>query len=206
MEQVESAVPEKKSLWLKLTVVVLVIFTIGQMSAIFLPAMVGQSPKPFSLIGSMLWPGLLFMSIWSLKNKRKIVGFVIGTLIGFAFDFSAGVIASYHQAEVSAIDKTVESSNQGLPKMIDEDTRLDTVSIDQASKYYSLNFTLVNYTVSDIDIGVLNDNFEQSIKPNTCGIKELKLFFSEGYTINYIYKDKNGKYISKYNILPTDCK
>ncbi len=198
--------PKKRKIWIKLAVALLIIFSIGQLSAIFIPAIVGQSPKPLSLLGSILWPGLLFMSIWSLRSKRKVTGFIIGAIVGFLLHFSAGVVAGYFKAEVKAIDKAVAASNEGLPKMIDEETRLESVSIDQKSKWYSLNITLINYLVSDIDIGVLNDNFEQSIKPSTCGIPEFKLFFTEGYTVNYVYKDKNGKLISKYSILPTDCK
>ena len=65
--------------------------------------------------------------------------------------------------------------------------------------------TTINYIASEIDISVLNDNFYQSTKPSTCNISEFKLFFSEGYTINFIYNDKNGKFISKYNVTPADC-
>ena len=175
------------------------------MSAIFLPSFTGVSAGPSTLIGSMLWPGLLFMVTWALKDKRKIVGFLIGALIGFLLDLTAGAVAGYKQAKVNAIDQAVADSNKELPKMIDSETRMDLASIDQKSKNYSLTFSLVNLLVSEIDIGVLNDNFEETIKPNTCSIKQFKLFFSEGYTITYIYKDKSGKFISKYNVAPSDC-
>ena len=195
----------KSSIWLKVAIAILVIATIGQISAVFLPALTGNAPKASTLIGSILWPGLLFMSIWALKHKRKIIGFFIGAIIGFILDFSAGTLAGYKQAEVNAIDVAVANSNKDLPKMIDEETRMDLASIDQKSKDYSLSFTLVNLLVSEIDIGILNDNFEQSIKPSTCGIQQFQLFFSEGYIINYVYKDKNGKFISQYSISPKEC-
>ncbi len=202
----QNVVPSKKSKDLiKLLIALLTVFSIIQISAVFIPAMVGQPTMPLSLFGSILWPGLLFMSIWSLKNKRKIIGFLIGALIGFALHFSAGTIAGYFQTEARAIDKAIATSNEGLPKMMDDETRLDSVSINEEKKLCSLNITLVNSIVSDIDIGVLNDHFEQSIKPSTCNIPEFKLFFTEGYTVNYVYKDKNDKLISKYSILPSDC-
>jgi len=195
----------KKNIWLKISLVVLIIATVGQMSAVFLPSLAGVSAGPSTLIGSILWPGLLLMVIWALKGKRKIVGFLIGALIGFVLDFAAGTIVGYKQAEVNAIDQAVANSNKDLHKMIDEDTRMDLASIDQKSKNYSLTLSLVNLLISEIDIGVLNDNFEEAIKPNTCNIQQFKLFFSEGYTISYIYKDKNGKFISEYSVAPSDC-
>ena len=88
MEQEEKIeVPKKKALWIKLAIALLIIFTIGQLSAIYLSAMIGQSPKPASLIGSILWPGLLLLSIWSIQNKRKVIGFILGSLVGFALHF-----------------------------------------------------------------------------------------------------------------------
>ena len=207
MEKEQNVVPSKNSkVLIKLLIALLTIFSILQIMVIFIPAMIGQPKVPLALFGSILWPGLLFMSIWSLRNKRKLIGFLIGVLIGFALHFSAGMIAGSFQAEVRAIDKAIATINEGLPKMMDDETRLDSVSIDQEKKLCGLNVTLVNSIVSDIDIGVLNDHFEQSIKPSTCNIPEFKLFFTEGYTVNYVYKDKNDKLISKYGILPSECK
>jgi len=196
---------EKKSIWVKAAMFLLSIAVVGQISAIYLPAFVGQSPDPTSFIGTILWISLLFMAIWSWQGKKKLKGFLIGVLVALIVHFFAGFIAGYKQAEVNAIDVAVANSNKELPKMIDEETRMDLASINQKSKYYSLSFTLVNLLVSEIDIGILNDNFEQSIKPSTCGIQQFQLFFSEGYTINYVYKDKNGKFISQYSITPKEC-
>lgn len=189
----------------KIVIFLLSIATIGQFSAELIPAFAGISPKPTSMFGSMLWSALLFMAIWSLRGKGKIVGFIIGAVIGFIVSFSAGFVAGYKQAEVSAVEQAVIDSNKALPKMIDEDTRMDKASIDQKAKEYSLQFTFVNILASDIDISVLNDNFTQAIKPGTCDVPQFQLFFSEGYTMNYIYNDKNGKFITMYSVKPTDC-
>jgi len=120
--------PTRNTLWLKLLIAFLAVAAIGQISVIFLPAAIGQSPAPFSLFGSILWLGLLFMYIWSLKEKSKMKGFLVGALIGFLLHFFAGFTAGYLKAEERAIDKAVAASNEGLPKMIDEETRLDAVS------------------------------------------------------------------------------
>lgn len=196
---------EKKSMWSKVAIFLLSVAVIGQISAIYLPAFIGQSPDPNSYIGTILWISLLFMAIWSWQGKKKSKGFVFGVLTALLVQFFAGFIAAYLNAEESAIDIAVAKSNEKLPRVIDEETRLDSAEIDQKSKSYSLKMTTINYIASEIDISVLNDNFYQSTKPSTCNISEFKLFFSEGYTINFIYNDKNGKFISKYNVTPADC-
>lgn len=195
----------KNKVWLKLLITLLVIISIGQISAILLPAMVGQSPKPLSIVGSILWPGLLFMFIWYLRGKKKVKGFIIGGVVGFLLHFSIGVTASYFQAEERAIDKAVAASNKGLPKMIDEETQLDNISIDQNLKSYSLSLSLVNLSLSEIDVAFIDDAFDNSIKPTSCSNENFKIFFNENYRINYVYKDKEGKLVATYTINPTDC-
>jgi hypothetical protein len=194
-----------KKIILWVVIVFLAIAAIGQISAIFIRAMVGQSPDNISIIVTPLWLGLLFMAIWALKSKKKAKGFIIGVVIGFVLNFLAGVTAAYLQAETRAIDEAVEKSNMNLPKMLDEDTRLDSASIDQKSKNYYLFATLVNLTFSEIDTAIIDEHFKQNIKPTTCTNSTLRLFFTEGYSINYVYKDKSGSIVREYAIAPTDC-
>lgn len=195
----------KNKTWTKVIIALLAIAFIGQLSAISIAAMTGQSPKPASMLGSMMWPSLLFMSIWSLNGNKKIKGFLLGLGIGFILHFSIGVAVGYLKAEERAIDKAISASNEGLPVMIDEDTRLDSVSIDQKTKNYSLNMSLVNLAQSEIDVAFLQEAFETSIKPSICSDTTFKVFFDEGYKITYSYKDKAGLLVAKDTVNPKDC-
>jgi len=206
MEELQFAEsPKKQGLFIKILIVLLMIAVIGQISAIFLLAFAGQSPDPLSFLFTALWVGALFAFVWKFKNKSKRKGFIIGAAIGIMLDFSAGVVAGYLQAETRAIDKAVENSNKELPKMIDEETRLDVASIDQKGKDYILNMTLVNLSLSEIDVNFIDETFEQSIKPSTCESAAFKVFFAENYAINYVYSDKSGQLVRKYTVKPTDC-
>ena len=78
MESNEVSPEQKKgSIWLKIAIAFLTVASIGQISAIFIPASIGKSPPPMSLFGSILWLGLLFMCIWVLKHKAKYKGFLV---------------------------------------------------------------------------------------------------------------------------------
>jgi len=204
VEQV-AKVPTRNTMWIKIAIGLLAVMSFGQVSAIFLPAITGEAPNPLSLFGSVLWLGLLFMSIWSLKSKKKLNGFMLGALIGFILHFSAGFTVGYLEAEERSIDQAVAASNEGLPKMIDEETRLDSVAIDQKLKSYSLNMSLVNLAQSEIDVGFIYETFETSIKPTSCSNEAFKVFFTEGYKVNYVYKDKAGQLVAKYTVNPADC-
>ena len=206
MESSESiGLTKNKKLILKVVIAFLAIAVVGQISAIFIPAMVGKTPSVTSMIGTPLWVGLLFMVVWMLKEKSKVQGFFIGVLVGFVLHFFAGSTAGYLQAETRAIDQAIENSNKGLPKMINEETRLDRVSIEQKTKNYSLYITFINYSLADIDTNVLDENYKQAIKPASCVDKAFQVFFSEKYSINYVYRDKLGKIVRKYKLKATDC-
>jgi hypothetical protein len=201
----EVEAPTRNTIWIKIAIGLLVIVSIGQISAMLIPATVGTSPEPISLFGSILWLGLLFMSICSLKGKKKIKGFMLGAIIGLLLYFFVDFTAGYLKAEERAIDRAVAVSNEGLPKMLDEGTRFDSVTINQKEKTYSLNFSLVNLLLSEIDVTIINETFESSIKPASCSNESFKIFFNEGYKIDYAYKDKAGQLVAKYTVNPTDC-
>ena len=205
IEQIAEAKPARNTIRIKIAIALLALMSIGQISAMFLPALAGVSPKPISMLGSILWPSLLFMSIWSLRSKKKLSGFMLGALLGFILHFSAGVTASYLKAEKRSIDQAVAASNEGLPKMIDEETRLDSVAIDQEIRNYSLNMSLVNLAQSEIEVASIHEIFETSIKPTSCSNEAFKVFFAEDYKINYVFKDKTGLIVAKYTVNPTDC-
>lgn len=202
-------VSEKKivrnTVWIKLVIGLFSLMSIGQISAIFLPAFTGRSPEPISMFGSVLWPAMLFMSVFSLISKKKLAGFILGALLGFILNFSAGFTAAYLKAEERSIDQAVAESNKGLPKMIDEETQLDSVTIDQTIKSYSLNMSLVNLSKSEIEVTAIDKIFENSIKHTSCSNEFFKVFFVEGYKINYVYKDKIGNLITKYTVNSIDC-
>lgn len=197
--------PTRPKKWTKIAIAVLAFMSFGQISAIFLPAIVAHDPAPQSLLGSTLWLGLLFMSIWHLNDKKKLPGFIVGAAIGLFLYFSSGVTASYLKAKERTIDQAVALSNNKLPRMLDDETQLDSVSIDQNLKNYNLNISLINLSQPEINVGFIHESFEKSIKPETCSNETFRGFLSENYKINYSYKDKEGQLIARYTVNPTDC-
>lgn len=114
LEQSVEPKPVRKTIWIKMAIALLALMSIGQISAMFLPALTGVSPKPISMIGSILWLSFLFMFIWSLKSKKKLYGFVLGALLGLILHFCAGVTASYINAKKHSSNQTVTLNNKSI--------------------------------------------------------------------------------------------
>lgn len=191
--------------WLIAAVVIISLSLLGQFSAVLLPALNGKTPQANSLGGLTLWSGLLLTSIWALKGWKKLIGFVIGAIIGLAMHLSAIVVADYNSTKQTSIEDIERASNESLPAMINDFTRLDSVSIDQDDKQYIIRMSIVNLSREEVDTEYLSEQFEQSTKPATCNLEEFTMFFSDGYTINYVYLDNTGESLITLRILPTDC-
>lgn len=191
--------------WLIAAVVIISLSLLGQFSAVLLPALNGKTPQANSLGGLTLWSGLLLTSIWALKGWKKLIGFVIGAIIGLAMHLSAIVVADYNSTKQTSIEDIERASNENLPAMINDFTRLDSVSIDQEDKQYIIRMSIVNLSREEVDTEYLSEQFEQSTKPATCDLEEFTMFFSDGYTINYVYLDNTGESLITLRILPTDC-
>ncbi len=191
--------------WFIAAVIIISLSLLGQFSAVLLPALNGKTPQANSLGGLTLWSGLLLTSIWALKGWKKLIGFVIGAIIGLAMHLSAIVVADYNSTKQTSIEDIERASNESLPAMINDFTRLDSVSIDQDDKQYIIRMSIVNLSREEVDTEYLYEQFEQSTKPATCDLEEFTMFFSDGYTINYVYLDNTGESLITLRILPTDC-
>lgn len=192
----------------RLVAVFLFIAALGHTSATLLPIIAGgesASPVITQFLGFILWYGLFCMVIASWKGKKRLTGFVAGSLLGFIVYFSAGVFSEYKIAEVRAIDRAVERSNSALPVMIDESTRLDKINIDQVAKEYTLFMSAPKLSADDIDTVALEQDFVDVAKLEACGNAQLSAFLKEGYTVTYTYYDGNNVLVASHSIEPNDC-
>ncbi len=91
-----------------------------------------------------------------------------------------------------------------LPLMVDEDTRLDAVSIE--GKKFIYFYTLVSITKDEIDIATFEEKMRGAVVGQSCSNSELKQILEHGGSLGYIYKDKNGSIISSITVTIEDCK
>lgn len=99
--------------------------------------------------------------------------------------------------------KVAEEVNKTLPLMIDSQTRLN--STFGLNNTFTYNYTLVNYTHSELDIDIFKSKMEIQLKNNYCTSEDMKYFLKKETQVNFSYFDKEGKQITKLSYNPKDC-
>jgi hypothetical protein len=147
------------------------------------------------------------MEIENKKTNWKYVVIVaIAATIGSIFGkYIIDGINGTHNIFDKNLMETANQINKNLPLMLDSDTRLDS-TMALPGKKFTYFYTLVNYSVDEIDI----ENFENGMKSNLLNnIKtnsDLKEFRDNKVTMVYFYKDKNGNEIIKIELTYEDYK
>jgi hypothetical protein len=148
-----------------------------------------------------------------MKTLWKILG-GIGLLLVFAFSGAIGKLVGktsvdsyYAGKKEGSIDEvlfqTASKLNEKLPMMVDSETRWDsTIGINKAIRY---NYTLINYSASNITAQDLNNALGQKIVNNVCTTKAMQVFVKNGVTVSYAYYGNEGKQITVISVVPSQC-
>jgi len=99
-------------------------------------------------------------------------------------------------------------ANEGLPKMMDESTRLDRVSNGRGRivNYYS---TLTNYPVAGrdpLEIHQEIDQFESHLRKQACKTASMRIFLDQGATVHFHYSDKFAQRLFDVHVHPYECR
>ena len=148
----------------------------------------------------------------SLVVAGKVLG-VIVLLIVIAFASGIGEMVGkstgerYNKGKKKGalevvLSQVMRDINSKAPMMVDSVTRLDNaVGIGNILRY---NFTLLEYTASDITAESINTALENNIKINVC--HSMKILINMGVTISYAYYGNKGREITVISISPYKCK
>lgn len=131
--------------------------------------------------------------------KTILIFFAVIIFIGaIALTFEESNTTPFKQRIIEEINKT----NNDLPMMIDDDTRLDSVS-EGPGDNITYSFTLVNYLKEDLDADVLKELMKPILIEfvNSGEVDELKY---NNYTFTYSYFDKDNVYICDVIVTPED--
>jgi len=93
--------------------------------------------------------------------------------------------------------------NQGLPMMVDSDTRLDSSIAFQNTFLYK--YTMINYAVDDISTEEFANTMRPIINNAVCTTEDMKAFVQNHTEVKYLYHDKNGKFVSQIIVKTEEC-
>jgi len=99
--------------------------------------------------------------------------------------------------------ETSKKINSQLPMMVDPDTRLDATMCYKKQLHYK--YTMVNYTIDELDIKNFHSEIEAMLTRNQCNNENMVKMLMVGIEYYYIYFDKNGILITTVNIDKRNC-
>jgi hypothetical protein len=147
----------------------------------------------------------ILISIWRSAGKYKGSSIWSGLAIGAVILNALSFTANFWMASDSeyALNEEIRMMNKSLPTMVDNDTRLDHVSIQEKNIFY--NYTLTKWLAVELDLERFNSIMQPKIKTNACEAAETKSLLEEGRSLNYVYRDKDSKPVSKFTVTTSDC-
>ncbi len=111
------------------------------------------------------------------------------------------------QSHNDAIDRQLASVagdiNKTLPMMVDKDTRFDSTAA-LPGKVLKYSYTMVNLSTSQIDLSRVNSGFRPQLINKVKTMPEMAPLRAQGVTFVYNYTDKDGVFITSFEIGPKD--
>ena len=101
-----------------------------------------------------------------------------------------------------ALIKIANEVNKNSPLMIDRDTRFDN-AISLPDNIFQYNYTLVNMEKSAVDTVEIITYLTPILINNARTNPDMKAFLQSEVTLSYSYKDKNGNYLFKIFVTPS---
>ena len=136
-----------------------------------------------------------------LKSINIILYGVLALVVGGGIYY---FLPTFLSDPFEKIKTEVLQTSKTLPKMVDTETRFDSVLF--VDKKIENHYTLVNITKSEIDIETMLPNVKESLKNSICGKQNFMDNLSKGIEYSFSYKDKNSEQISIIVVTKSDCK
>jgi hypothetical protein len=136
-------------------------------------------------------------AIWA--NLARIA-VILGTLT-LIYGFARG-LQQFGNTDL-ALSEEIKAMNKSLPRMIDNNTSLDHVSIQDNDVYY--NYALINSLSADLDISRFISVMTPGLKTTQCTNEASRSLLNEGRKLVFIYRDKASKLVTKIVIQKLDC-
>ncbi|MBT8085814.1 MAG: hypothetical protein HKN35_04230 [Woeseia sp.] len=148
------------------------------------------------------------MNSWFTRRIDAFANYP-AVMAGLALVFAQNVAAAsapdkYTAAELKvALQEAAEDINSRLPRMLDADFRLD--SMTAGNREFRYNLTIVNYLAAQVDGLVIQKKMHGKLVENFCRGETLRVFRENKIPITYIYFGKDAKEIARMKVSPAQC-
>lgn len=114
---------------------------------------------------------------------------------------TAELTKEYSDSEIrQMLQQIARDMNRTLPRMLDDEIRLDAVEIRGREIRY--RNTLVNYRADQIDRNVILSKTHKRLMDSFCKGESRDVYLEHGIRVSYIYSGNDGKEIASLRIDP----
>lgn len=131
------------------------------------------------------------------------VGSIFGGILGQAIGKATGRALASPEEINSALIKTCNEANKELPKKIDNETRIDSLSA--GNKKMTYHYTVLSGRAVDFDHFKFSEIMTTRLSTAACNSDDLKPVFRAGITVSYDYKGFDGLPIATIDVTPSQC-
>ena len=111
-------------------------------------------------------------------------------------DLERGLIRGFNEA--------VETINQDLPAMIDDEIRMDKATVGPGAMM-TYHYTFLNHVSNEVDSQWIRSGVRENVANNVCKSQEMKRALQYGAAYRYSYSGSDQKFIAGFQITREDC-
>lgn len=153
--------------------------------------------KILSALGLLGFIGMMIVA--------KGIGGFVGKEVGNSAYSSSKPNTQKVEAEIiEGLTKAANQYNQKLPMMVDQDTRLDEVTVGPGPRGV-YHYTFPKYASRDIDANWLQTNLRPEVIRKVCANVDMKKGIQYGAIFVYAYSGSDGVEIFRFEISRNDC-
>lgn len=169
-----------------------------------------RSPAGSNLVQTFSWVSIGFsvfilIAIWRSaaryqgravwKYLARLV--VIGNTVFLGYTLYMATDIEYR------MEKEISLLNKSLPSMLDEETRLDSVSANGRNVTYT--YTLVNKAITDVRLVTFKLHMGLNLRSFNCTTEQTRMLLEQGFTLTHFYRDRHSAHIADISVTIGDC-
>ncbi len=135
------------------------------------------------------------------RSKNTIPGTIVGVVVFFLSYFAVQHFFFNEPPFDRAMLKIAEEINKECPMMVDADTRLDNALV-LPGNVFQYNYTVINAELENVNVQALREYLEPIITNAVSTDPQMQFQRDYKTTMNYNYKDKNGRHLFLISVTP----
>lgn len=153
--------------------------------------------------GTTLWDKNRF--IVTHGHGGYLCGIIAALIIILAMTYSIYVrVQLYQLFSHTSVVTQIDEINRSLPKMVDDDTQLNKVSLDDNVVEY--HYKLIRASIDDLNVVTFTSLIQTNIIKGVCAEPYMIQLLANGYSLEYTYDDKDDKYVASITVNASDCR